>query len=110
MLRLVDVAPATALSKRRLQSNGSYSKRVTLPEDGLASLGIAQGDFIGGRYLPERGEVLLGPSYEGFEVQVTNVGGCSGITMPAAVCFDRDLTADDVVVVSCVDDSLRLRL
>ena len=110
MTECFGVAPATTLSKRRLQSNGSYSKRVTLPEDGLASLGITKGDFIGGRYLPDRGEVRLGPSYDGFEVQVTNVGGCSGITMPAAVCFDRDLTADDVVVVARVGDSLRLRL
>lgn len=104
------VASATTLSKRRIQCNGSYSKRLTLPPQALARLGIEPGDSVGGKYLPDCGEIRLGPAYDAFEIQIVRFGRCSGITMPAAVCFDRDLTADDVVVVSCVGDSLRLRL
>ena len=103
------MAQATGLSKRRLQSNGRYSKRVTLPNRSLDRLGIAKGDHIGGTYLPDQRQVRLGPAHEEFELEVTNVGGCTGITMPAAVCFEHDLHKGDVIVVSCVNGSLRLR-
>jgi len=103
------VAQVVGLSKRRLQSNGSYSKRVTLPERALHRLGIEKGDSIGATYLPSQEQVRLGPGHDEFELEVTNVGGCTGITMPAAVCFEHDLGKGDVVVVSCVDGSLRLR-